>query len=56
MRTGWLDWLAPWVQYRTEVENVLDAGDRVLVLTRDFGRRNRVRTWPSAALVWPPHA
>jgi hypothetical protein len=59
MRTGWLDWRAPWVQYRTEVENVLDAGDRVLVLTRDFGRRegsNRVRTWPSAALVWPPHA
>jgi ketosteroid isomerase-like protein len=39
MRTGWLDWLAPWVQYRTEVEDVLDAGDRVLVLTRDFGRR-----------------
>ncbi len=39
MRAGWLDWLAPWVQYRTEVEDVLDAGDRAHVITRDFGRR-----------------
>jgi len=39
LRTGWLDWVAPWVTYRTEIKDVIDAGEQVLVLTHDFGRR-----------------
>ncbi|HEY4429033.1 MAG TPA: nuclear transport factor 2 family protein [Solirubrobacteraceae bacterium] len=38
LRAAWLDWLTPWVTYRTEVEDVIDFGDRVLVLVRDYGR------------------
>ena len=39
LRTAWLEWLEPWETYRVEVEDVLDAGDAAVVLTRDFGRR-----------------
>jgi ketosteroid isomerase-like protein len=42
LRKAWLDWLEPWDSYRTEIERVSDAGDRVLVFTRDFGRRSRM--------------
>jgi ketosteroid isomerase-like protein len=38
-RMVWRDWLAPWASYRTEVEDLLDAGDRVVALVRDYGRR-----------------
>jgi hypothetical protein len=38
-RDVWLDWLGPWESYRTEIERVIDAGDRVLVQVRDFGRQ-----------------
>jgi ketosteroid isomerase-like protein len=38
-RAAWLDWLDPWESYRTEVEDVIDAGDEVVVLVRDYGRR-----------------
>jgi ketosteroid isomerase-like protein len=34
-----LDWLEPWETYRVEVEDVIDAGDDVVVLVRDYGRR-----------------
>jgi ketosteroid isomerase-like protein len=39
-RAFWLDWLAPWVSYRIEIVQAADCGDRVLVLVRDFGRRD----------------
>ncbi len=39
LREGWLDWLAPWVTYRTEIEELVDLGELVLVLVRDFARR-----------------
>ncbi len=39
LRELWLDWLAPWGAYRTEVEKAVDLGDRVMVHVRDFGRR-----------------
>ena len=39
LRRSWLDWLAPWESYRTEIKELVDAGDRVAVLSRDFGRR-----------------
>ncbi|HTA31901.1 MAG TPA: nuclear transport factor 2 family protein [Solirubrobacteraceae bacterium] len=38
LRTAWLAWLEPWLTYRTEIEQALDAGDRVLLLTHDYGR------------------
>jgi len=38
LRAAWLDWIEPWATYRTELEDVIDLGDRVLVLVRDYGR------------------
>jgi ketosteroid isomerase-like protein len=35
----WLEWLTPWQSYRSELEEVIDLGDDVLALVRDFGRR-----------------
>jgi ketosteroid isomerase-like protein len=40
-RATWLDWLAPWASYRTEIEELIDVGDRVVVLARDYGRREQ---------------
>jgi len=37
-RKIWLEWLAPWETYRQEIEEVIDLGDQVLVLPRDFAR------------------
>ena len=37
-RAAWLGWMEPWLTYRTEVIEALDAGDRVLVLVHDYGR------------------
>ncbi len=39
LRENWLDWLAPWESYRAEIQELIDAGDKVVVLVRDFGRR-----------------
>jgi hypothetical protein len=36
----WLDWLEPWSTYHTRVEDLIDAGDRVVVLVRDRARRH----------------
>ena len=38
-RKNWLDWLEPWATYRTSIDELIDAGDRVLLLLRDRGRR-----------------
>ena len=38
-RKHWLDWLEPWASYRTVIEELVDRGDRVLLLLRDHGRR-----------------
>ncbi len=38
-RRNWLDWLEPWATYRTTLEEVVDAGDSVVLLLRDHGRR-----------------
>ena len=37
-RESWLDWLAPYAEYRTEVEEAIDCGERVLVLQSSSGR------------------
>ena len=39
LRALWLDWMGPWETYRTEIEDVIDRGDEVLLLVRDYGRR-----------------
>jgi ketosteroid isomerase-like protein len=38
LRAAWLAWLEPWHTYRTEIKRALDAGERVLLLTHDYGR------------------
>jgi ketosteroid isomerase-like protein len=39
LRAAWLEWMEPWMTYRTEIKQAIDAGDRVLLLTHDYGRR-----------------
>jgi ketosteroid isomerase-like protein len=39
LRNLWLDWLEPWESYRTETEELIDAGHQVVVFVRDYGRR-----------------
>jgi SnoaL-like protein len=38
MRSGWLDWLAPWASYRTEIERLIDLGECVVTVVRDYAR------------------
>jgi hypothetical protein len=54
LRQGWLDWLAPWESYRAEIAELIDAGDRVLVITDDYGRRPgmSVEVRPHGAASW----
>jgi ketosteroid isomerase-like protein len=39
LRQAWLDWLSPWESYRAEIVELIDAGDRVVVITDNYGRR-----------------
>jgi ketosteroid isomerase-like protein len=39
LRKNWLDWLEPWATYRTGFDELIDVGDRVVILLRDHGRR-----------------
>jgi ketosteroid isomerase-like protein len=39
LRSAWIDWLEPWESYRSEVEELVDLGEGVAVLVRDYGRR-----------------
>jgi hypothetical protein len=39
-RQMWLDWLEPWATYRSSADELIDAGDRVVVLVRDRARRD----------------
>src|SRR4051794_5904278 len=54
LRALWLDWLDPWESYRTEIEDVIDAGDEVVVLPRDHARRRGMEVEVSlmGATVW----
>lgn len=54
LRAAWLEWLEPWESYRTEIEDVLDVGDEVVVLTRDYGQRagTAEEVGVVAAAVW----
>ncbi len=37
-RALWLDWPAPWAEYRTAIEKAIDCGERVLLPQRSSGR------------------
>ena len=54
LRAMWLDWLDPWESYRAEIEDVIDAGDDVVVLFRDHGRHPEmdVEVSVSGATTW----
>jgi ketosteroid isomerase-like protein len=41
LRAGWLDWLAPWASYRTEIEETIDLGESVVAVLCDYGRRGK---------------
>jgi hypothetical protein len=53
-RRLWLDWLEPWASYYIRLEELIDAGDEVLVLSRDRGQRHDVEgdVDLSASSVW----
>ena len=36
----WLDWLQPWATYHVQVDEMIEAGETVVVLVRDRGRRH----------------
>jgi ketosteroid isomerase-like protein len=44
LRKNWLDWLEPWATYRSTYEQLIDVGERVVVLLRDHGRRKDMET------------
>ena len=45
LRQVWLDWMEPWETYRAEIESVrATTAGRVLVFSRDFGRRRGTET------------
>ena len=39
-REMWIDWLQPWATYHVHVDEMIEVGDRVVVLVRDRGRRH----------------
>jgi ketosteroid isomerase-like protein len=41
LRACWRDWVAPWASYRTEIERLIDLGERVVTVVRDYGRREQ---------------
>ena len=54
LREVWLVWLEPWENYRTEIEELIDAGDQTVVLVRNYGRHKGSDAEVSlrAAAVW----
>ena len=54
-RDGWTDWLSPFASYLLDVQEVVDAGDEILVLSHVRARTHRdgvlVEHDPAAALT-----
>lgn len=38
LRKNWLDWLEPWASYRVTIDELIEVGSRVVVLSRNYGR------------------
>jgi ketosteroid isomerase-like protein len=53
-RDAWLEWTAPYETYAVEVEDMIDAGDRVVTLARQRAttRIGGVRMEEDTAAVW----
>jgi ketosteroid isomerase-like protein len=53
-REAWLEWLAPFETYSLEIEDLIDAGDRVVTLARQSAttRVGGVRMEEDTAAVW----
>lgn len=53
-RSGWEDWLEPWESYRIYYEDLLDRGDRIvlLVVLRGVTKRDGVEMEHEAAAVF----
>jgi ketosteroid isomerase-like protein len=51
---AWRDWLTPYKSYRVDVEDIIDAGDEVLVLVRVKARTERddVEVEHAPAALW----
>jgi hypothetical protein len=45
-RKLWLDWLEPWSSYHVRVDELIDAGDRIVVLIRDRARPHDAEAEP----------
>ena len=41
-REMWLDWLQPWAEYYSEIEQMIEDGERVAVVVRDRGVRSEL--------------
>ena len=52
LREFLVDWLAPWDEYRSEVERTVDLGERVVTIFRIFGRREGSVHEVSGAAAW----
>jgi ketosteroid isomerase-like protein len=54
LRAMLLDWLGPWATYRSEVEDTIDCGERVVVIGHAYGRHEDSEQEVSAefADVW----
>jgi ketosteroid isomerase-like protein len=54
LRQAWLDWLGPWESYFVRLERFVDAGEQVVVLSRDRGRRHGMEAEieSSVGAVW----
>ena len=46
LRAAWRDWLGHWASYRDEIEDVIDDGERVVVI-----HRYQARPRPGAAVI-----
>jgi len=45
-------WVERWAEYRFEVEEIIDAGDRVLMILREFGRGEQSRIEVNQHTFW----
>ena len=45
-------WVGRWAEYRFEVEDIIDAGDHVLMVIREFGRGEQSRVEVNQHTFW----
>lgn len=45
-------WVGRWAEYRFELEDIIDAGDHVLMIIREFGRGEQSRVEVNQQTFW----